>query len=98
MKSWLQFNHILLVGRMRIRGTEETPTLVEEKVPSQQQQSRILNVAGLREKVAIMLVASGGERIEVLGNHDGIDGLRLREGSSRRGVNDCDGLCSSKRT
>lgn len=50
MKSWLQFNHIVLVGRIRIRGTEETPTLVEEKVPSQQELSRILNIAGLREK------------------------------------------------
>jgi len=44
---------------MRIRGTEKTPTLVEEKVPSQQELGRIPNVAGLREKVAIMLVAAG---------------------------------------
>jgi hypothetical protein len=79
VKSWLQFNHIVLVGRIRIRGTEETPTLVEEKVPSQQELGRILNIAGLREKVAIMLIASGGGRIEILGNYDGSDGLRLRD-------------------
>ena len=79
VKSWLQFNHIVLVGRIRIRGTEETPTLVEEKVPSQLELGRILNAAGLREKVAIMLVASGGGRIEILGNYDGSDGLRLRD-------------------
>ncbi len=79
VKSWLQFNHIVLVGRMRIRGTEETPTLVEESVPSQQELSQILNAAGLREKVAIMLVASGGGRIEILGSYDGSDGLRLRD-------------------
>lgn len=79
VKSWLQFNHIVLVGRIRIRGTEETPTLVEEKVPSQQELGRILNIAGLREKVATMLIASGGGRIEILGNYDGSDGLRLRD-------------------
>jgi hypothetical protein len=32
VKSWLQFTHIALVGRMRIRGTEEIPSLVEEEV------------------------------------------------------------------
>jgi len=79
VKSWLQFNHIILVGRIRIRGTEETPTLIEERVPSQQELGRILNLAGLREKVAIMLIASGGGRIEILGNYDGSDGLRLRD-------------------
>jgi hypothetical protein len=79
VKSWLQFNHIVLVGRIRIRATRETLTLVEEKVPSQQELGRILNAAGLREKVAIMLVAAGGGRIEILGNYDGVDGLRLRD-------------------
>lgn len=79
VKSWLQFNHIVLVGRMRIRGTEETPTLIEEKAPSQQELGQILKAAGLREKVAIMLVASGGGRIEILGSYDGSDGLRFRD-------------------
>jgi hypothetical protein len=78
-KSWLQFNNIVLVGRMKIRGTEEAPTLIEKKVPSQEELGRILNVAGLREKVAVMLVAAGGGRIEILGNYDGSDGLRLRD-------------------
>ena len=79
VKSWLVFNHIELVGRIRIRGTEETPTLVDEQVPTQGDLNRILNAALLREKVSIILIATMGGRLEVLGNYDGSDGLRVRD-------------------
>ena len=79
VKSWLVFNHIQLVGKIRIRGTEATPTLVDEQVPTQADLNRILNAAILREKVSIILIATMGGRIEVLGNYDGSDGLRVRD-------------------
>ncbi|MDA4115816.1 MAG: site-specific integrase [Thaumarchaeota archaeon] len=79
VKSWLVFNHIQLVGKIRIRGTEATPTLVDEQVPTQGDLNRILNAAILREKVSIILIATMGGRIEVLGNYDGSDGLRVRD-------------------
>ncbi len=79
LKSWFVFNHIELVGKIKIRGTEETPTLVDEQVPSQGDLNRILNAAPLREKVAIILMATMGCRPEVLGNFDGSDGLRVRD-------------------
>lgn len=37
VKSWLHVNRLVLVGRISIRGTEEMPSLVEEKAPSQQE-------------------------------------------------------------
>jgi hypothetical protein len=63
VKSWLVFNHIQLVGKIRIRGTEATPTLVDEQVPTQGDLYRILNVAILREKVSIILIATMGGRM-----------------------------------
>jgi hypothetical protein len=52
----------MLVDMIRIRGTEETPKLVEKKVPSRQELGQILNAAALREKVPIILVARGEGR------------------------------------
>ncbi len=79
VKSWLVFNHVELVGKIRIRGTEETPTLVDEQVPTQGELNSILNAALLREKVAIIMIATMGGRLEVLGNSDGSDGMRVRD-------------------
>ena len=92
VKAWLVFNHIELVGKIKVRGTEETPTLVDEQVPSQAELNSILNAATLRGKVAVVMVATMGCRFEVLGNFDGSDGLRVRDlpemsvGSSARTV------------
>jgi hypothetical protein len=61
VKSWLVFNHIQLVGKIRIRGTEATPTLVDGQAPSQADLNRILNAVILREKVSIILIATMGE-------------------------------------
>lgn len=79
VKSWLKFNHIELVGEIKIDGVSETPTLVNERTPSQQELNRILNGADLREKVAIMFIAACGGRIEILGTYRGDDGLRVRD-------------------
>lgn len=40
VKSWLQFNNITLIGKIKIRGVAETPTLVNEQVPSQAELQR----------------------------------------------------------
>ena len=79
VKSWLKFNHVELVGEIKVDGVEEAPTLVNERIPSQQELNQILNAADLREKVAIMFIAACGGRIEILGTYRGDDGLRVRD-------------------
>lgn len=79
VKSWLKFNHIELVGEIKVDGVSETRTLVNERTPSQQELNQILNGADLREKVAIMFIAACGGRIEILRMYKGDDGLRVRD-------------------
>ncbi len=50
-----------------------------ERVPNAQEMVKIYSQATLRESAMISLMAKSGLRPEVLGNHDGTDGLRMRD-------------------
>ena len=75
--SWLKFNDIRLQLTVNISGENETPTIVNERVPSKEELARILRKATSRGRVAIAVMAFSGLRPESLGDYEGTDGLRL---------------------
>jgi len=79
VKSWLSFNMRELKVKIKIRGVDDTPTLRDERVPTQAELKRIFMCADVRGRVACVLLAHSGLRIEALGNYTGTDGLRLRD-------------------
>lgn len=76
-KSWLSWNDITISRKIKVKGTRSTPTLAEEMIPDQEGLRRVLNAADPRARVAVSLVAFSGLRIQVLGNYEGSDGLRV---------------------
>lgn len=77
VKSWLQYNDIPLQKKFKIKGASRTPTLKNETVPSQDQLKEVLNCADVVERVCISLVAFSGVRLQVLGNFNGSNGLKI---------------------
>ena len=76
VKSWLNYNGIRLVRRIKISNSRATPTIVDEQIPSKAQLRTLFNYAPLRGKVSIALMAFSGLRPQALGN--GTNGLRLK--------------------
>jgi site-specific recombinase XerC len=79
LRSWLSFNGVPWEHRIKVRGTQATPTLTKERVPTQDELRRIFLAASSRERVASALMAHAGLRPETLGNYRGTDGLRLSD-------------------
>ena len=65
--------------RVKIKNPNQTPTLKDERVPDAHEMSELLARAPLRSSAMISLMAKSGLRPEVMGNHDGTDGLRMRD-------------------
>ncbi len=79
VKSWLAHNRIELKGKIKIRGTEDTPTLRDERVPTAKELQQIFLSGNKKARVSSVLVAHSGLRIKTLGNYEGKDGLRVRD-------------------
>ncbi len=79
IKSWLLFNEIVLVRKIRVGDRNATPTLEHERIPTKKELHGALAVASDRAKLIIALMAFSGLRPEVLANRAGTDGLRLRD-------------------
>ena len=79
LKSWLKWNDVSIKKPIKIRNANLSTTLDSEVIPDQEQLKSILNAATPQQRVAIALVAFSGVRLEVLGNYDGTDGLRLSD-------------------
>ena len=77
VKSWLSWNSISIVKKIKIPGSNRRPSLKNETIPGQDELKKILNSADSRERVAISLVAFSGIRPEVLGDYTGTDGLTI---------------------
>ena len=56
---------------------QEHPRIDAAHVPSPEELKRVLIAADARAKAAISVMAFGGQRLQVLGNYDGTDGLVL---------------------
>ena len=79
VKSWLEFNGVQLVRKIKIGNRGATPTLEDERVPTPDELFQVLGYAGIRGRCSISLMAFSGLRPEVLGNVNGSDGLELRD-------------------
>ena len=77
--SWLRFNGVKAELNVNIRGEYETPTIVNERVPTKEELSSIIRKSSARGRVAISLMAFSGLRRESLGNYDGTDGLKFSD-------------------
>jgi hypothetical protein len=79
VKSWLGHNRIEVKGRIKIKGVQDTPTLKDERVPTKDELKRIFLAGEEKARVASVIIAQSGMRIEVLGNYLGDDGLRVSD-------------------
>lgn len=79
VKSWLRHNDVEIKRKLKVANPDYTPTLQNERVPNADEMSEIFNRATLRASVTISLIAKSGLRPEVIGNHDGTDGLRMKD-------------------
>jgi len=79
LRSWLSFTGVSWEHRIKVHGTQQTPTLTKERVPTQDELRRIFLAASSRERVAAAFMAQAGLRPETLGNYRGTDGLRLSD-------------------
>jgi len=79
VRSWLDFNGIQMTYKVKIRGARQTPTLQDERVPTQDELRRIFHAAIPKDRCSCALMAHSGLRPEVLGNYLGTDGLRIKD-------------------
>ena len=79
VKSWLLFNGIKPSRNIKVKDADRTPTLTDERIPTQEELKRILNAGDSRERTACCLIAFTGVRIGVLGNYKGTDGLKVKD-------------------
>ena len=79
VKSWLAFHGVRVTRPVKIRRSQETPTLSDERTPSQEELRTILLSATVRDRVSCALMAFAGVRPEVLGSYLGDDGLRVKD-------------------
>ncbi|NDB90171.1 MAG: site-specific integrase [Thaumarchaeota archaeon] len=79
IKSWLQHFDVFVKRRIKIANENSTPTLEKERVPDGQELSELFSRANLRAGAIMSLVGKSGLRPEVLGNHNAIDGLMIKD-------------------
>ena len=79
VNSWLQFNDITLIRKIKIGNTSRTPTIEDERVPIKNELIHVLNSAKERGRCSIAFMAFSGLRPQVLGNVDGSDGLKIKD-------------------
>ncbi len=78
-KSWLAHFDISITRRLRIANVDSTPTLENERVPQADEMAEVMSRSDLFAGAAISLIAKAGLRPETLGNHDGTDGLKMKD-------------------
>jgi len=76
-KSWLSFNGVEVRRRLKVRGADDTPTLRDNQPITGPLLRRLYFVSLIKVKCVIALLAGSGVRPEVIGSHDGSDGLKL---------------------
>jgi len=77
LKSWLAHNSREIKLGVKVRGLHDTPTLERERVPTKAELRQIFGAGEAKTRVASVLVAHSGLRLETLGNYVGDDGLRI---------------------
>ncbi|MEP0826645.1 MAG: site-specific integrase [Nitrososphaera sp.] len=78
-KSWLAHFDIRVTRKLRIANVDSTPTLENERVPQGNEMAEVMSRSDLFAGAAISLISKAGLRPETLGNHDGTDGLMMKD-------------------
>jgi len=79
VRSWLSFNGISIKQKIKVKGADSTPSLKDERIPSQEELKRIFLSGDKKSRVASSLMAFSGIRPEVLGSYSGSDGLKITD-------------------
>jgi len=79
VRSWLEYNELRLVRRIKIGNRNFTPSIEDERVPTASELRTILCYASERARCSIALIAFAGLRPQTLGNATGTDGLRVKD-------------------
>jgi hypothetical protein len=79
VKSWLAHSGIELKRKVKIRGANESPSLKDERVPIKDELHHVLLSANRQARVASILVAHAGLRLESIGDYKGQDGLTIHD-------------------
>lgn len=79
VKSWLMHNGIRIDRPIKFAGSMATPTLANERTPSQEELRKVFRSGTLQARVAAALMAHSGLWPEVLGNYLENDGLRVKD-------------------
>ncbi|MFQ5884588.1 MAG: site-specific integrase, partial [Thermoplasmata archaeon] len=77
LKSWLAHNDKEVKRKIKIRGADATPTLKDERIPTPRELKSILMSGDKKTRVACVLVAHSGFRLQSLGTYLGDNGLRI---------------------
>ena len=79
LRSWLSFNYVKLMRKIKIKNADIPTTLENEEIPTKSKLREVLDSSSARERVMISLVAFAGLRPQVLGKYDSSDGLKLSD-------------------
>ncbi|MHB8396064.1 MAG: site-specific integrase [Thermoplasmataceae archaeon] len=79
LHSWTKYNNVEFRSITNIRNENINEKTQNERVPTVEEMRGILHHAGLRERVAISLMAFSGLRPRSMSNEDGTDCLRVRD-------------------
>ena len=79
LKSWLSYNYVDIRRKIKVANAGIPVTLEDEQVPTPAQLESIMNAADPRTRASMSLMAFAGVRPQVVGNHDGTDGLRVSD-------------------
>ena len=79
VKSWLAHNGRKYDRPLKVKNALRTPTLENERVPTQDELRKILLGCTSQTRASSIMMAHSGLRPEVLGNYKGTDGLMLAD-------------------
>jgi hypothetical protein len=81
IRSWADWNKKKITRKIKIRYESRTPTLEGEEVPSKNDLERVLYAptTNSRTRASIAIIALTSCRLEVQGNRNGNDGLRIED-------------------
>jgi len=68
-----------LTRRIKVTNPNATPTIDDEQIPSNEELSKIFRASNPRVRTAEAMIAFADLRPQTLGNHDGSDGLVLKD-------------------
>jgi hypothetical protein len=88
VKSWLAFNQIEIKRSIKIRGTQDTPTLRNERIPTKAELKKIFLSGDKKTRATCALIAHCGLRTQTVGNYNGNDGLRIEDFLEMKILND----------